>query len=283
MFVKRLGDLRREGREKVLCDGKARTVRFLTTDDGMGFTMSDVRLEPGMDQILWYKNHWEANYVAAGKGTLEDTGTGQTWPLEVGVIYAVGPKDRHRIVAHQPMHIVSIFNPPLSGNEAHDGDGSYEPTGRVPPGRGTMFVKSLAELRAAGREKVVAGGSARTVRALLQEDGLGITLADVNLAAGNRNTLWYKNHWEANYILGGEGEVSDLTTGDVWKMEPGMMYCVGPQDRHSMFAKSDLHLLSIFCPALQGDEMHDAEGTLAASGPIPPGPQNKTQKERSSC
>jgi quercetin dioxygenase-like cupin family protein len=282
MFVKRLDDLRAAGAEKVLCAGKARTVRFLTAADGMGFTMSDVQLEPGMDQVMWYKNHWEANYVAAGTGTLEDTGTGRTWPLEAGVIYAVGPKDRHRIAARENMHIVSIFNPPLSGNEAHDSDGAYEPTGKVPPGRGAMFVKTLNELRRAGREKTVAGGSARTLRALLQEDGLGFTLADVNLAAGNRNTLWYKNHWEANYILDGEGEVSDLTTGEAWKMEPGMMYCVGPTDRHSMFAKTDLHLISIFCPALQGDEMHDAEGTLAPSGPIPPGPARK-QGRKPSC
>jgi len=28
---------------------------------------------------------------------LEDTGTGRTWPLEPGVIYAVGPKDRHPV------------------------------------------------------------------------------------------------------------------------------------------------------------------------------------------
>ena len=84
-----------------------------------------------------------------------------------------------------------------------------------------MFVKTLDELRQAGREKTVAGGSARTVRVLLQEDGLGFTLADVKLAAGNRNTLWYKNHWEANYILKGEGEVTALTTDETWKMETG--------------------------------------------------------------
>ena len=282
MFVKRLDDLRAAGAEKVLCGGKARTVRFLTAADGMGFTLSDVRIAPGMDQMLWYKNHWEANYVVSGRGTLEETKMGKSSPLEAGVIYSVGPKDLHRIVALDDIHIISIFNPPLSGNEAHDADGAYQATGRVPPGRGTMFVKTLDELRQAGREKTVAGGSARTVRVLLQEDGLGFTLADVKLAAGNRNTLWYKNHWEANYILKGEGEVTALTTDETWKMEPGMMYCVGPDDRHSMFAKTDLHLISIFCPALQGDEIHDADGTLAASGPIPPGPTT-TRRRTSAC
>ncbi len=40
-----------------------------------------------------------------------------------------------------------------------------------------------------------------------------------------------------------------------------------------MHAETGLHLLSIFCPALQGDEMHDEDGALAPSGPVPPGPK----------
>ncbi len=272
MFVRDFDDLRNGDAEKVLCGGKAHVVRLLTAADGMGFSMSDVRLERGMDRVLWYKNHWEANYVIGGHGTLEDTQSGRSQPLDAGVMYAVGPKDRHRIVVDADMHVISIFNPPLSGEETHDEDGAYNPTGKVPPGRDVMFVKTVDELRLSGREKVVAGGSARTVRILLQDDGLGFTLSDVNLAAGNRNTLWYKNHWEANYILDGTGEVTDLSSGDVWAMNPGMMYCVGPNDRHAMAADTDLHLVSVFCPALQGDEVHDAEGTLAPSGPIPPGP-----------
>jgi hypothetical protein len=49
------------------------------------------------------------------------------------------------------------------------------------------------------------------------------------------------------------------------------MYIVGPDDRHSIEAVSDLHLISIFNPPLQGDEQHDEEGTLPSSGPLPPG------------
>ncbi|MFO0995035.1 MAG: ectoine synthase [Alphaproteobacteria bacterium] len=138
-----------------------------------------------------------------------------------------------------------------------------------------MYVKTLKDLKAAGREKVVANGSARTVRFLTQEDGLGFTMSDVNLTAGTENMLWYKNHWEANYILSGKGQVKDLTTGEVWSLEPGVMYIVGPKDRHSMKAITDLHLISIFNPALKGDEMHDAEGTLPPSGPVPPGPAHQ--------
>ena len=176
------------------------------------------------------------------------------------------------MLIHEDMRLLAIFNPPITGEERHDADGAYPPTGPVPPRSGRMFVKSVSEMRNNGLERVVAGGSARTVRALLAEDGLGFTVCDVNLAAGNHNVLWYKHHWEANYILGGHGEVQDLGTGERWGVRPGTLYCVGPDDRHAMRATTDLHLVSVFCPALQGDEMHDAEGTLAPSGPVPPGP-----------
>jgi L-ectoine synthase len=136
-----------------------------------------------------------------------------------------------------------------------------------------MLVKTLQELRSAGREKVVANGSARTVRFLTQEDGMGFTMSDVWLKAGAENVLWYKHHWEANYIVEGRGEVTDLGSGRRWPLEPGVMYIVGPRDRHSMKAITDLHLVSIFNPPLRGDEQHDAEGTLPPSGPLPPGPR----------
>ncbi len=136
-----------------------------------------------------------------------------------------------------------------------------------------MIVKTYAGLKAAGREKVVANGSARTLRFLTQDDGLGFTISDVHLAAGQKNVLWYKHHWEANYVLSGKGEVTDLTTGAVVSLEPGVMYIVGPKDRHGMTAITDLHLISVFNPPLRGDEQHDAEGTLPPSGPLPPGPK----------
>ena len=48
---------------------------------------------------------------------------------------------------------------------------------------------------------------------------------------------------------------------------------VGPGDRHIVEAKTDLEVISVFCPALSGDEQHDGDGALSASGaPIPPGP-----------
>ncbi len=279
MFIRTLDERRRAGAEKVLCEGRARSTRFLTIPDGMGFTMSDVRVADGMSSVLWYRHHWEANYIVAGRGTVRDLERDRSWPLASGTLYTVGPKDRHLVDPDDDLHVVSVFNPPLAGDEAHDSDGSYPPTGPVPEGRERMFVRTVDDLVRQGRQLSVAGGSATTVRMLLRDDRVGFSLSDVRLAAGSRNVLWYRHHREANYVLDGTGEVTDLGSGETWKMEPGMMYCVGPEDRHSMHARSDLHLLSVFCPALTGDEQHDAEGTLAASGDaLPPGPASGSER-----
>jgi L-ectoine synthase len=134
-----------------------------------------------------------------------------------------------------------------------------------------MFVKTLTELKANGEEAIHGDGSLRAVRFLKKLDGMGFSVSDVRCTAGLDEVLWYKHHWEANYILHGHGIVSDLTSGEFWSLEPGTMYIVGPDDRHSIEAVSDLHLVSIFNPPLIGDEQHDEEGTLPSSGPLPPG------------
>ncbi|MFT5219146.1 MAG: L-ectoine synthase [Planctomycetota bacterium] len=271
MFVTTLDNLKEEGNQEILCDGNLRCIDFLFKNDGMGFTLSDVRSTAGLDEELWYKHHWEANYIIAGKGLLEDLSTGQTWPIEPGVVYAVGPEHRHRFQADTDIHNISIFSPPLKVDSTFDEDGSPEPSGDVLTGPGALTVKRLDELRAKGREKAIAGGSARSIRALLQEDQLGFTLCDVRMDAGYQAELWYKYHWEANIILVGHGKVSDLNTDESWPLKSGTIYIVGPNDRHCIEAASDLHLISIFNPPLQGDEQHDDEGTLPPSGPLPPG------------
>ena len=76
----------------------------------------------------------EANFIVSGSGELEEVATGRRWPLEAGTMYVVGPKDRHVVRSSKELRIVSVFNPPIVGDETHDADGSYPPTGPVPPG-----------------------------------------------------------------------------------------------------------------------------------------------------
>ena len=107
---------------------------------------------------------------------------------------------------------------------------------------------------------------------LTKADGLGFGFSDVRFDAGAEAILWYKHHLEANHIISGTGEVVDLTTGQTWTLEPSTSYSVGPGDRHRVRATTDIHLVSVFCPPLVGDEQHDEDGALSPSGPVPPGP-----------
>ena len=272
MFVRTLDELKTLGRIKFPADESFRSARFLTAADGMGFSYNENRVKGGTDLEVWLKHHWEANYIVSGRGEVTDLTSGETWPLEAGVLYVVGPNDRHRLLLTEVECHVSVFCPPLTGEERFDEDGSYEASGPIETTDRRMFVKRADQMRQAGKEMIAANGQARTIRMLTKVDAVGFGVSDVHLAAGADAVLWYKHHWEANHILSGSGEVTDLTSGQTWPLSPSVAYCVGPKDRHRLRAHSDLHLLSVFCPPLVGDEQHDDEGTLAPSGPIPPGP-----------
>lgn len=104
MPIRTMAELESEGRVVSISHGKSSAVRLLTKSDGVGFSVSEARASAGESSDLWYKNHWEANYVRSGRGVLEDRGTGERWLLAPGVVYRVGPSDRHRIETHGGVH-----------------------------------------------------------------------------------------------------------------------------------------------------------------------------------
>jgi L-ectoine synthase len=99
--------------------------RLLHKEDGMGVTLTDAVLEPGLDEIWWYKNHLEAVYCVEGEGMLEDLASGQTYEIKPGTLYALDKHDRHRLTVKSRMRVLCTFVPPLVGSEIHDADGAY--------------------------------------------------------------------------------------------------------------------------------------------------------------
>ena len=272
MFIRTPEGLERAGMIKILGGGAVHVARVITAADRIGFSYSENRVSKGLDMTLWYKHHWEANYVVAGAGQLTNLTSGESWAFAPGMLYTVGPNDRHRCLATEGQHVISVFWPALTGEERHDADGAYEASGPGPVTDRRLFVKTAQQMRAEGQEIVAARGQARTIRMLTQADDIGFGFSDVHFDAGAEANLWYKNHWEANHLVSGTATVEDLTTGESWQLEPGMAYMVGPKDRHRVRAETDLHILSVFSPALRGDEQHDEDGALEPSGPVPPGP-----------
>jgi L-ectoine synthase len=192
--------------------------------------------------------------------------------LEAGTLYTVGPNDRHRLQITEDSHYLSIFSPPLRGDEVFDPEGGYSSSGPIAPTDRRMFVKRVDEMVQAGQELSVADGRVRSLRMLTKTDAVGFGFSDVHMAAGAEAVLWYKHHWEANHVISGSGTVTEFGTGRSWKLEPSTSYTVGPEDRHRLQADTDLHVVSIFCPPLVGNEQHDADGSVPPSGPVPPGP-----------
>ncbi|MEM7294696.1 MAG: ectoine synthase [Pseudomonadota bacterium] len=275
MLVRSFTEVEAAGSVVAISHGKSSAVRVLLKSDGLGFSLSEARCGAGNTSKLWYKNHWEANYVHAGEGTLINRDSGQTWDLHPGVLYCVGPNDKHSVAnGGNPCRIISVFNPPIEGPETHDEDGAYPPTGEIPVGQPGMFVRTLDEVRANGEAFSLLDGKLTTLRMLKACDQLGFSLSDVRVEAGLDVELWYQHHWEVNLILSGKLVVTDHATGDVHTMEAGDVYCVGPHDKHHVRSDADTHLLCIFNPPLRGDEAHDEQGAYAPSDfEIPVGPQ----------
>jgi len=101
--------------------------RLLLAKDGMGFSFHETIIPAGAELKLWYKNHLEAVYCVAGNGTIEDLATGEVHSISDGVLYALDKHDRHVLRGGTAdMRLVCAFNPPVTGRETHDADGSYE-------------------------------------------------------------------------------------------------------------------------------------------------------------
>ena len=245
MFVRTLEDLEKLGRIKFPADASFRSARFLTAADGMGFSYNENRVKQGTDLVVWLKHHWEANYIISGAGEVTDLTSDEKWPLDAGVLYVVGPNDRHRLHLSEDECHVSVFFPPLTGDERFDEDGAYEASGPVPQTDRRMFVKRVDEMRRAGNETITANGQVREIHLLTRDDDVGFGLSDVRLAGGGEAVYRNELHRAAHHIISGTGEVTDITTGRTWPLGPSVACNVGPEDHIRVCAHTDMHFLRI--------------------------------------
>ena len=123
-----------------------------------------------------------------------------------------------------------------------------------------MIVRDLAELKASGRYGENPGVWTSS-RYLLRDDAMGFTVTQTTVAAGQSQTMQYKNHVEANLIIEGEATLTDLNTGQTYELGPGSMYALDQHERHRLVARTDLRIVCVFSPALVGSETHDEDGS----------------------
>ncbi len=123
-----------------------------------------------------------------------------------------------------------------------------------------MLVRTLDEVMGTAGE--AHGPKWHSMRLLLAGDGMGVTLTDSILEPGFEMVLSQKRHLEACYCLEGAGQVEELDSGRVHAIRPGTLYAMDNHDRHRITVTERMRLVCTFVPALTGDEVHDADGSL---------------------
>ena len=123
MIVRDLNQEKYTGR-RVDSDGW-NSVRLLLAGDGMGFSFHITTIYANAELHMHYKNHLESVYCISGEGSIEDVTTGQEHDIRPGVMYALDQHDQHILRGKTEMVMACCFNPPVTGNEVHQEDGSY--------------------------------------------------------------------------------------------------------------------------------------------------------------
>lgn len=123
-----------------------------------------------------------------------------------------------------------------------------------------MIVRTLEQVIGSERDVRAENGNWVSRRFLLKDDGLGFSFHETTIFAGTETYIWYKNHLEAVYCVGGEGEIEDLETGIIHPIRDGTLYALNGHERHLLRAKRDMRLVCAFNPPITGREVHDADG-----------------------
>ncbi|MEU7696171.1 ectoine synthase [Microbispora hainanensis] len=120
-----------------------------------------------------------------------------------------------------------------------------------------MIVRSSSEI------VPVEWGNGTSYRLLTEADGMGFTVCETSVRKGTTSALQYRRHLEACYCTGGSGEIVTVS-GERFKITEGTLYALNEHDAHYLVASDyeDLRLVSVFTPALRGDEKH----TLSSDG-----------------
>lgn len=100
--------------------------RILLDTDNMGYSMTKTVIPPNGKQNWHYKYHLESCYCVSGKGELTNKKTGEVYEIKPDVTYVLDKHDDHYFEAFEECVLICVFNPPLTGREVHQEDGSYK-------------------------------------------------------------------------------------------------------------------------------------------------------------
>ncbi len=93
------------------------TYRFLLSADGVGVTITDIVLVPGIEATYGYDDHIEMAYCIEGQATLTDIATGTVHPIKPGTMWIARRGETFRFIASQATRLICVFNPAFEGHE----------------------------------------------------------------------------------------------------------------------------------------------------------------------
>ena len=204
MIFRTLDALEQLGRIKYPADESFRSGRFITAMDGFGISYNENRVRQGVSLDVWLKHHWEANYIVSGSGQVSDLTRGDSWPLKAGLLYVVGPNDRHRLDFTEDECHISVFCPPLTGNEGFDEDGAYQPSGPIQPTDRRMFARHADDI-AVETHLSQQPGTVLSIPLLTVDDAIGFEMRLYKLSAGSEISVGQTGHQTANHMIHGTG------------------------------------------------------------------------------
>jgi L-ectoine synthase len=124
-----------------------------------------------------------------------------------------------------------------------------------------MKVVTASYLRGTDREVDCPKGGFKSLRILLESDGMGYTLTETHIPQGEPQRWHYKGHLETCYCVSGMGILTDEATGEQWRILPGMAYVLDKHDAHTFQGLTDVVLVCVFNPPLKGKEVHKEDGS----------------------
>ncbi|GAA4415198.1 ectoine synthase [Quisquiliibacterium transsilvanicum] len=123
-----------------------------------------------------------------------------------------------------------------------------------------MIVKHLDDVIGTAADVDTEGWAAR--RLIYKDAGMGYSVNDTIIKKGAELEMHYRNHLETVYCIEGEGQITDLGTGQTHDIRPGTLYALNKHDHHILRANKGSHMrmVCVFNPPLTGREVHDETG-----------------------
>jgi L-ectoine synthase len=125
VIIRSLQEIENTERHVRSASGTWESKRLVLAKDGAGFSFHETVLYAGTETPMWYANHVEAVLCVEGEAELTDHENGRTHLITPGTLYLLDGHERHTLRPRTDFRCLCVFNPPVTGREDHDANGTY--------------------------------------------------------------------------------------------------------------------------------------------------------------